>query len=154
MSAGESLMPKAEIKARWEFEEPAPFLAKLAELRRAGVAPQRLRTYSPIPLHAADELLAVPPSPLRYFTLAGALSGLAIGFAFPILTVLDWPLNTGGKPLISIPPFVIIAFALTILLGALASFLGFLHLSRLPTPGGIIEPPEHENHFVIEQLEG
>ena len=39
---------------------------------------------------------------------------------------------TGGKPLISIPPFVVIAFELTILLGAIGGMIGFLVLSGLP----------------------
>ena len=58
-------------------------------------------------------------------------------------------LVTGGKPLISIPPFVIIGFALTILLGALASFAGFLFLARVPSVQGIRGPEEHDNRFVI-----
>ncbi len=33
----------------------------------------------------------------------------------------DWPLLVGGKPIASIPPYVVIAFELTILLGALST---------------------------------
>jgi hypothetical protein len=33
----------------------------------------------------------------------------------------DWPLVVGGKPVGSIPPYVVIAFELTILLGALST---------------------------------
>jgi molybdopterin-containing oxidoreductase family membrane subunit len=140
------------MSRRWEFEEKEAFLAKLDELRARGVAPERLRVLTPYPVHEADELLAIRPSRLRFFTLAGAVTGLLLGFAFPILTVLHWPLVTGGKPLISIPPFVVIAFALTILLGALASFFGFLHLTRLPEPTAVREPEEHGNRFVITDL--
>ncbi|MBI1845403.1 MAG: DUF3341 domain-containing protein [Candidatus Rokubacteria bacterium] len=39
---------------------------------------------------------------------------------------------TGGKPVVSIPPFVIIAFELTILFGGLATVLGVVTLGRLP----------------------
>ena len=35
---------------------------------------------------------------------------------------------TGGKPIVSIPPFMIIAFELTILFGALSGVAGFLVL--------------------------
>jgi molybdopterin-containing oxidoreductase family membrane subunit len=33
----------------------------------------------------------------------------------------DWPVVVGGKPIGSIPPYVVIAFELTILLGSLAT---------------------------------
>ena len=89
------------------------------------------------------------PSPLRLFTLAGALTGMSLGFALTIFTVFDWPLITGGKPLISIPPFIVIAFALTILLGSLASFAGFLILGKMPSIKKIQEPIEHDNRFII-----
>ena len=51
-------------------------------------------------------------SPVRLFTLVGALLGCTAGFSLPIYTVSAWPLITGGKPLFSIPAFVVIAFEL------------------------------------------
>ena len=36
----------------------------------------------------------------------------------------DWPLLVGGKPIGSIPPYVVIIFELTILLGALSTVAG------------------------------
>lgn len=141
------------MSQRWTFDDQDAFLERLRALVDEGVPPERLRVLLPVHVHEVDEILQLRPSPLRLFTLAGAVSGLAIGFAFPILTVLDWPLITGGKPLVSIPPFVVIAFALTILLGGLASFAGFLHLSRLPAPAKIRAPEEHGNEFVIIALD-
>ena len=67
-------------------------------------------------------------SPVRVFVLVGGLLGCLSGFALPIYTVLDWPLITGGMPLISIPPFVVIAFELTIL------FAGRSHMVNATTP--------------------
>ncbi|MDV2479920.1 MAG: quinol:electron acceptor oxidoreductase subunit ActD, partial [bacterium] len=97
-----------------------------------------------------DEILKVRPSKLKFFTFFGALSGTITGFAFTIYTVLRWPLLiTGGKPIVSIPPFVIIAFELTILFGAIATFLGFLILSRSPNLKKIISPKECGNNFLI-----
>jgi hypothetical protein len=93
-------------------------------------------TYSPVPDHTLDRALHVTRSPVRLFVLIGGLLGCATGFIFPIYTVLDWPLITGGKPLLSIPPFVVIAFELTILFATLAGVAGFLLLSRLPRVTG------------------
>ena len=104
--------------------------------------------YSPVPDHALDQALHVSVSPVRVFVLVGGLLGCFLGFAFPIYTVLDWPMITGGKPLISIPPFVVIAFELTILLGAIGGMIGFLALSGLPRVFGrpAPDPPLHQRH--------
>ena len=88
--------------------------------------------YSP----TVDPLLVDPRkarnSPVRLFTLLGGLVGCAIGIALPLYTMLDLPLVVGGKPIISIPPIVIIAFELSMLCAALGGFLGFLVLGGLP----------------------
>jgi hypothetical protein len=134
---------------RWEFEDEQKFLEKLEELVAQGTPTDRLDAITPVPVPETETILKMKYSPLRFFTLVGALTGLASGFALTIFTVLDWPIITGGKPLISLPPFIIIAFALTILLGSLASFVGFLILARLPSPKYLREPVEHENRFII-----
>ncbi|HEY4717136.1 MAG TPA: quinol:electron acceptor oxidoreductase subunit ActD, partial [bacterium] len=67
----------------------------------------------------------------------------------PIYTTLSWKINVGGKPVVSIPAFVIIAFELTILFGALATFFGFLLFSKLPVLKQIIDPVDYDKQFVI-----
>ena len=102
--------------------------------------------YSPVADHMINEALQTRVSPVRLFVLIGGLLGCAAGFAFPIYTVLDWPIITGGKPLISIPPFVVIAFELTILLAAIGGMAGFLLLSGLPRVTGNSSPdPQFTN---------
>ena len=87
----------------------------------------------------ADPLLVDPRkarnSPVRLFTLLGGLVGCAIGIALPLYTMLDLPLVVGGKPIISIPPIVVIAFELSMLCAAVGGFLGFLVLGGLPKVG-------------------
>jgi hypothetical protein len=97
--------------------------------------------YAPAFDHHLDDALGQGPSRVRLFTLIGGLLGCAVGFGFPIYTVLDWPIITGGKPIVSIPPFVVIAFELTILLAALGTVVGFLWLARLPhvRTGGVYD---------------
>ena len=131
------------------FEDKTEFLEKLQHLLREGVSSRDIDVIMPYPVHEVEEILHPRPSALRVFTLLGALAGLVTGFAFTIFTVKDWPLITGGKPLVSIPPFTIIAFALTILFGALISFGGFLILARLPSLKAMADPVEYGNHFVI-----
>jgi hypothetical protein len=85
-----------------------------------------------MPSHDLEHALHRPQSGVRMFTLVGGLTGTATGFALPVWTSLDWPLITGGKPIISLPAFVIIAFELTILFGALSTVAGLFILARLP----------------------
>jgi hypothetical protein len=133
------------------FSKKTEFMAKLKELLEGGVSPKKLKVVMPHPDHEVEELVEnyVPRSKLKYFTLAGTLSGFIGGFALTIGTVLDWPLITGGKPLISIPAFIVIVFEMTILLGATFSLLGFLILSRLPSFKSIISPEDYGNEYVI-----
>lgn len=72
------------------------------------------------------DALEPAPTPVRRWTLAGGILGGLSGLALTIWTTAQWPtLVVGGKPLISIPPFLVITFELTILLGGLATFAGF-----------------------------
>src|SRR5262245_20621583 len=115
------------------FDAAAKAAAAAATLRSvhdAGIA--EVSVYAPTFDHGIDAALGPGKSPVRVFTLIGGLLGCVLGFAFPIYTVLEWPLITGGKAIISIPPFVVIAFELTILLGALMTVVGFLSSSGLP----------------------
>jgi len=90
--------------------------------------------YTPIPVDEIEEAVdhGKPVSRVRLFTLIGGLTGTATGFFLTIWSSLKWNLVTGGKPIVSIPPFVIIAFELTILFGGLCTLLGLLFLGRLP----------------------
>ncbi len=110
-------------------------------LERAGLSD--VRAYVPFPdHHILEDALQYNESPVRIFTLVGGLTGAATGFAFTIFSVTDWPLMTGGKPLLSIPAFVVIAFELTILFGALATVIGLFINARLPKfqPAVVYDP--------------
>lgn len=131
------------------FEGKEKFLERLRGLVQEGVPVERIRVITPFGVPEVEEILPGVRSKVRFFALVGAASGTVTGFAFTILTSLSWPLIVGGKPIVSIPPFIIIAFALTILFGALSAFAGFLLLSRLPSLRGIRSGEEHGNTFVI-----
>jgi len=112
--------------------------------------------YSPVPVEEIEAVVEQgrPVSPVRLFTLIGGLTGTFSGFALTIWSSLKWGLVTGGKPVISIPPFVIIAFELTILLGGLCTLLGFLVLGRLPRlrPSASYDPCFSVDRFGIAVL--
>ena len=112
----------------------------IEKLRKAGF--KQLKAYAPYPEHHIEAALGYDQSPVRVFTLVGGLTGTATGFAFTTWTSMDWPLVVGGKPIVSIPAYVVIAFELTVLFGALATVIGLFILSRLPDlkPGVVYDP--------------
>jgi hypothetical protein len=126
---------------------------------------RNLVVYSAAPNHEIEEALEHRVSPVRLFTLIGGLTGCTAGFAMTIWMSYDWPLVVGGKTIASIPPYVVIAFELTILMGALSTVaaVGLLSvlLGRRGTPYdprfsddaiGVFVPTVPEQLGPVEQL--
>lgn len=99
-------------------------------LRRAGFAD--ITVHSPVPCHEFEEETGRVESPVRFFTLIGGIAGAITGFILTIGASLQNPIISGGKPIVSLPAFLIIAFELTILFGALATIGGMFWTTRLP----------------------
>lgn len=112
-------------------------------LRARGV--RDLVVYSAAPNHEIEEALDQSVSPVRLFTLIGGLTGCAAGFGMTIWMSLDWPVLVGGKTIASIPPYVVIAFELTILLGALSTVTAVALLSVLMGKRGIAYDPRYSD---------
>ena len=102
----------------------------IGELRAAGL--KKITAYMPYPEAQIEEALGYDQSPVRVWALAGGLLGAACGLALTVFTSMDWPLVTGGKPILSIPAYVIITFEMMVLFGALSTVIGFFINSRLP----------------------
>jgi hypothetical protein len=100
-----------------------------------------LVVYSAAPNHEIEEALDHGVSPVRLFTLIGGLTGCAAGFGMTIWMSYDWPVLVGGKPIASIPPYVVIGFELTILLGALSTVTAVALLSVLQGKRGMAYDP-------------
>lgn len=122
----------------------------IERLRAAKAGP--LTVFSPMPSHDIEHAIQPAQSPVRLFTLVGGLTGTATGFALPTWTSMDWPLVTGGKPIMSLPAWVIIAFELTILFGALATVAGMLIAAKLPNrkPLVIYDPSFSADRFGVQ----
>jgi mono/diheme cytochrome c family protein len=102
----------------------------IGELRAAGL--KKITAYMPYPEAQIEEALGYDQSPVRVWALAGGLVGAAGGFALASFTSMDWPLVTGGKPILSMPAYVIISFEMMVLFGALSTVIGLFINSRLP----------------------
>jgi hypothetical protein len=122
------------------FHTPDAALQAAGRLKNAGFATPELM--SPIPIEGVEEVLGEKKSVIKRFTLFGTIIGGLSGFALAAGTAVLYVHPTGGRPIITIPPFLIIAYELTILFGILATVLGFFLSSRLPAIRERVYVPE------------
>ena len=114
--------------------------ADATELVRAAKAAyaqgyRHMDAYTAAPVHGLAEALGHDDRRVQKFTFTGGLLGLLGGFALCYWTsVIDYPLNIGGRPLNSWVAFSIPTYETTILLAALATVGGMLGLNGLPQP--------------------
>ena len=116
------------IMGTFKYEED--FLSAAENLKTSGF--DNISLLSPLPLEEAQEVLGLGKSPVRRFALAGAIIGAISGFAMAAGTALVFILPTGGRAIITIPPYLIITYEMTILFGVLFTLLGFHFVSGLP----------------------
>lgn len=102
------------------------------QLKKAGYT--NFSVTSPLPRHEIEEqIYEGRPSPVRWFTLFGALFGGSSGFLVTSLTHANWPMIIpAGKPLVSVPAFIVLTFEATILFGSFFTLFGLLYHCRLP----------------------
>jgi hypothetical protein len=116
-----------------EFEHPEELVAAAERARAEGYT--KFDAFTPQPVEGLSEAMALRPSLMPKIVAAGAVLGALTGYFLQYyVSVVDWPLNVGGRPLHSWPAFIPITFELAVLFGAGAAFLGMLALNGLPRP--------------------
>jgi len=85
---------------------------------------------------------------LYVFPFVGAACGLAVGVLLTIATQLSYPLVTGGKPILSIPPMINVLYEGTLLGAIIFTVLGVLFESRLPDLGGTPYDPRISDGYL------
>ena len=116
-----------------EFDGPEALL----EAARCSFAEgyRRMDAYSPFPVDGLAEAIGFHKTRLPLLVLIGGIVGCIGGFYLQYwVSVIDYPLNIGGRPLNSWPMFIPVTFELTILVAGLSAVLGLLALNGLPMP--------------------
>jgi len=111
--------------------------AKGAGALRAGSVPEeQVTTISAVPL--PDGAVCRDPRPIRFpfVSIAGWFVGALAGLALALATYLLYPLITGGKAIISVPPTLIVTYEVAMLgalLGTLVAGAREMGLARFRT---------------------
>lgn len=93
----------------------------------------KFEAISPYPIHGMEEACGIPRSSIPYVTfIAGIIGGSFALWLTWWTSVVNWPINVGGKPLFSLPAFIPIIFELTILFAALSSVAALIYHCGLP----------------------
>ena len=109
----------------------------LASASRAmwGAGYRCMDAYAPFPVEGLAEAVGARRTRLAWAVFAGGVAGAVGGLALQYYTsVVDYPINVGGRPLDSWPSFGVVAFELCILTAALVAVIGMLLRNGLPRP--------------------
>ena len=147
--------PSNSMRIKGVYQHLDSLLTGIDRLKRAGFSEFVVQT--PVPRHEIEEAVYEGrPSPVRWWVLVGACTGITMGLALTSLTHAEWPMiNPGGKPVVSLVPFVVIMFECTILFGSLGNFLGLLFNAGLPAIGmdrALMDPRMSDASFGITFL--
>ena len=114
-----------------EFDSVDTLLAACRRVRDAGYT--KTDAYTPFAVHGIEKALGIKPTILPWIVLACGLTGLVTALAMQIwMNAIDYPYIISGKPYISLPAFVPVAFELTILFSSFGAFFGMWALNGLP----------------------
>ncbi len=116
-----------------EFEKPDQLIHATEAAYSAGY--RRMDAYTPFPIEEVSEAIHFHDDLVRRIVLVAAISGIITALTLQVLgSAVDYPLNIGGRPLLSWPAFIPITFELTILFSGIAAVLSVIVLNGLPQP--------------------
>ncbi len=116
-----------------EFDNPEDLLAAAHRAWEKGY--RRMDAYTPFPIEGLAQAIGFHHTAVPLIVLIGGIIGCVAGFLMQYyISVIDYPLNIGGRPLNSWPAFVPVTFEMTVLVAALSAVVGVLALNGLPRP--------------------
>ncbi len=131
------------LPLRGYFASMAEVEKAVAALRAAGL--DDVEVYSPVLHHdSLEEKMPRKGSKVRWVTTAGGITGVFLGFLMCIAAAKLYDLITGGKAPVSLVPFVVVGFELTILFGALFTVGALIYFARLKP---MAPPPAYDDRF-------
>jgi hypothetical protein len=128
-----------------EFTTPDALVHAAGAVHREGYT--KIDALSPMPIEGLAESMGYHDGRIQKMILAGGLFGCLAGLGLQLhvnlmganlniggVYLTGYPLNIGGRPLVSLPSFIIPAFETTILFASLTAVIGTLALCGFPQP--------------------
>lgn len=114
-----------------EYETPEALMEAANRVREAGYV--KMDAYTPFPVEGMSEALGIRDKWILILMLLGGFIGAFNGLLLQYWgSVASYPLNIGGRPIISWPQMVVITFEATILTTALTGVFSMFILNGLP----------------------
>jgi hypothetical protein len=115
------------------FEDEEILLKAVKNVRAEGL--RIWDAFTPFPVHGLDEAMGIKPTRLHTAGFAFGATGTLTALAFMSwINVSNYPINFGGKPLLTIPSYVPITFEVTVLFASVGMVLLYFYINRL-APG-------------------
>ena len=146
MSHGRDTSPKPYAVVA-EFGSPEALLLAVEQLNAEGY--RDVEAYTPVPVHGLTDKMEFKDDKLWYIVFLGGCTGMIVGLflewytstgvIFPSFVmgptgIQGYAHQVGGKPLVSLPMFVPVAYECTILFSAFGATFGMLGMNGLPKP--------------------
>jgi len=75
---------------------------------------RKIDAFTPFPVHGLAEAIRFKDNRVQLLVLAGGIAGAVTGFGLQYwVNLVAYPLNAGGKPLLSWPAFIPVTFEMT-----------------------------------------
>jgi len=114
-----------------EYTSVDTLLDACRRVRDAGY--EKTDAFTPFPVHGIDKALGIKPTVLPWIVLGAGLTGTVTALVMQIwMNAIDYPYIISGKPYISLPAFMPVAFELTVLFSSFGAFFGMWALNGLP----------------------
>lgn len=116
-----------------EFDSAQHIVDAATAVMAAGYS--KVEAYTPFPVEELNDIIHRRRTILPKLVLGGGLTGMAAGFSLQYwASVIEYPLNIGGRPLATWPAFIVPSYELTILFSALTAAIGMIVMNGLPQP--------------------
>jgi Protein of unknown function (DUF3341) len=116
-----------------EFDTPTGLVEAARQTYAAGY--KKIDAYSPFPVEELAEAIGFHSNRVPLVVLIGGILGGLSGYLMQYwISVINYPINVGGRPLHSWPAFIVVTFEMTILFGGISAVFGMLALNGLPMP--------------------
>ncbi len=116
-----------------EFDTPEKLVDAAQRAYQAGY--RRMDAYSPFPVEGLSDAVGFRKNRLPMLVFIGGVIGCIGGLGLQYwVSVINYPMNVGGRPYFSVPSFIPVTFETTVLCAALTAVFGMILLNGLPMP--------------------